>query len=66
MKINAAVPEILSFFMPCFLLPYQILAPTLPTMQLDRQQLGQRFGCVMLVVANVASSRDEERATDVW
>lgn len=44
-----------------FLLPGQNLVPTLPKMQLDCRQFGLRFGCVMLVVAKVASSRDEEQ-----
>lgn len=58
-KIDAAEPEKLSFFIPLILLlPCQILAPsTLPTMQRNCQQISQRFVCVMLVVAaNVASS----------
>lgn len=38
------------------LLPYQTLAPTLPTMQYKRWQFSQRSRCVMLVMANVASS----------
>lgn len=31
------------------------MAPTLPTRQLDRRQLGWKFGCVMPVVANVVN-----------
>ncbi len=63
MKFDAAEPEI--FLIPC-VLPCQNLTPTLPTMQLNRRQFGQRFVRVMLVAGNVASSRDKERATEVW
>ena len=38
-----------------------VLVKNLPTMQLNRQQLSQRFLCVRLVAANVAWSSDEER-----
>ena len=38
---------------------------TLPTMQLNHLQLGQRFRCVALVAAKVMSCRDEERAVEV-
>lgn len=38
-------------------LPCQSLAPTLTTMQLDRQQLCQRYWCGLLVAANVALSK---------
>lgn len=37
-----------------FILHRQNLVPTLPTMQLNCQQLGQRFGCVTLLADNVA------------
>ncbi len=44
------------FFIPHILFPRQNLAPTLPTMHLDHEQLGVRFSCVVLVAANVAWS----------
>lgn len=40
--------------------------PAIPSVQLDRQRLGRIFGCVMLLMAYVASSTDEDRATEVW
>lgn len=43
-------------------LPCQNLGPTLPTMQLEH---GQFSKSVVLAAANVASSRDAERATEV-
>lgn len=63
-KIHAAEPDIYIVFVLCILLPCQNLLSTLPTMQLDFQQLGLGFGCVVLVAANVAL--DGERAAEVW
>lgn len=56
------------FFYPHIPHPSQNLVPTLPTMQLYCQQSGWTFVSVMLVPASLeplASSRDEERATEV-
>ncbi len=41
------------------------MAPTLPTMKLNTM-FRLSFGCVMQVAANLASSREEEQATEVW
>ncbi len=43
-KIDAAEPEILSFFLLIFI-PCQNLVPALPTMQIDCWQFCWRFGC---------------------
>lgn len=40
------------------LLLCQTTVPTLPTIQLKHKAIGQRFRCVKLVAADVASSRD--------
>lgn len=40
--------------------------PAIPSVQLDRQRLGRIFGCVMLVMAYVASSTDEGYRGLVW
>lgn len=46
---------------PLSILPCENLVPTLPTAQLDCRHLGPIFVCVILVSANVASSRDEHK-----
>lgn len=50
--MNVAEPEILSLVFTALV----ILVHTLPTMQLEQWQFGQRFRCVTLQVANLASS----------
>ena len=44
---------------------FQNLAPIFPTTQLDCKQLSLIFGCVLVGMAAVASSRDEEQATEL-
>lgn len=39
---------------------FQILVPSLPTMQHDCQELSQKSGCVLILAANTDSSRDGE------
>lgn len=55
-NIDAAELDLLSFFIPYVSVRCQGLAAYITTLQLDRQQFGRRFGCVMLVAANVAFS----------
>ena len=61
--IHATEPEILlSILIPHVLPPRQSLVPTLPTMQLERQQLGQGFRCVSgeRSLERLLSSRDKQ------
>ena len=55
-KVSKLMQQNQRYKVSFILLPCQNLAPTLPTMQLDRPQFGQRLMCVMLVVVNVAWS----------
>lgn len=66
LKVNRKLNNVIKIFVHAIkiwpfqftksILACQNLAPTLPTMQLDRWQFSRRFWCVMLVAANVAWS----------
>lgn len=54
-NIDAAELKIRSFFLHTFFPPCRKC--TLPIMQINRRRFSQRFGCVILVAANVALSQ---------
>ena len=60
------IRNIIFFMIPRTLIPCPNLMPTLPKMQLNHSKFRLRFGCVVLIAATVASSGDEEPATEVW